>query len=282
MIDYRQALKSVTTGYGFSMRKGVGIFSNPHFDLFSNEIMYGFTSRIGGVSEGPFATLNLAINKEDRHSNTIENFRRFSEAIGVHTDDLVMINYEHGNNVERVDAQDNGKGVTKEELPFCDGLVTGIKGLVLLTSNADCSVIYCYDPAKRAVGIAHAGWKGMLGRIGGNMIAKLVNEYGSDPKNIHCLVGPTICQDCFEVDEKLGKKFIDEFSYSDCCKPGKTPDKLQLDLTCAAAIQLIDAEIQPQNISIMHACTFELEDKLFSHRRDKGLTGSMCGYISII
>ena len=119
----------------------------------------------------------------------------------------------------------------------------------------------------------------MLGRIGRNLIETMRREYGSVPEDIIASNGPCICRNCYEVDEALAAQFEAEFGLN-CSVPGK-PGKRQLDLEIPAAVQLLEAGVRPENITLMHACTFEMPDLLFSHRRARGKTGDMAGFIKL-
>ena len=263
----------------FEENLGVGFFRAASLSAQSG-LKHGFTARYGGVSEGPFRSLNLGWSRPEAPETLAENLRIFCAAAGLEKNSLVVVAYEHGNNVLAVDRRDCGRGFAREPLPPCDGLVTNDPNIVLTTSHADCGAIFLYDPVKRAIGLAHAGWKGTLGRIGARAAALMQSKYGSDPKDIIASSGPCICRDCYEVELELAECFETEFD-TPCHVLGR-PGKAQLDLEKAAAIQLMDAGIQPQNITLMHACTFELEDKLFSHRRDKNGTGDMAAYMQLI
>ncbi len=244
-------------------------------------IRHGFSTRLGGVSPAPYDSLNLGWSRPDPIENVTKNFEIFCNAAEIAHNDMVIVNYEHGGTVLKVGSTDRGKGFDKPPLPFCDGIITNEKGVVLVTSHADCGAFFLYDPVKRAVGLAHAGWKGTLMRIGARAVELMHKEYGSDPKDILVSTGPCICKDCFEVDLELADRFQDTFKNFDIYTPGR-PGKAQLDLEMAAAIQILEAGVKEENLTLMCACTYELEEHFFSHRRDKGDTGSMAAYIELI
>lgn len=129
--------------------------------------------------------------------------------------------------------------------------------------------------------MAHAGWKGTLLRIGAEMARRMAEEFDTDPSDIIAATGPCICRDCFEVDADLGEKFQSEFGYPGISRPGRQ-GKAYVDLELAAAVQFVEAGIRPESITLMNACTYENRQHFFSHRRDKGITGSMAAYIKLI
>lgn len=233
---------------------------------------------MGGVSPPPFDSLNLAWGKDAPPSDVRENFRRMCAAAGVPWDSMVFVNYEHGVAIRRVIAEDCGRGVDREPLPFCDALVTDVPGVTLVTSHADCAALFLFDPRRRAMGLAHAGWRGVLGRMGQRLARSLSAEYGSRPGDLLAAVGPCICGNCFEVDEALGQEFAAEFPGVPLLKPGK-PGKAYVDLEMALAAQFFDAGLQPHNITLMRCCTMEDQARLYSYRRDKENAGSMAAYM---
>lgn len=260
----------------------IGLFRAPII-MGQAGLKHGFTARKGGVSEGSFSSLNLTYGKHDPRENVRENFRRLCIGAGLMYEDMVIVSYEHGTNVVKVDKSDCGRGLNEQKapLPKCDGLITNEKNVVLLTSHADCGAYFVFDPVKRAIGLAHAGWKGTLGRIGARVIEKMCSEYGCIPEDMLVSTGPCICVDHYEVDEALGKRFTDEFKTDSCIKPGRR-GKVQLDINIAAAVQFLDAGIKRENLNIMDCCTYEHADLLFSHRRDNGVTGDMAAFMELI
>ncbi len=279
-VPYEQAAALMQHGCIYDEKDGIGVFRAKRLAGMEG-VVHGFTARKGGVSLSPFDSLNLRLGGDDPEENVRENFRRLCAREGIAYEALAVVSFEHGSTVLRVDARHAGCGFDGEPLPFCDGIVTNDPGVTLVTDHADCGCIFVYDPVKRAVGLAHAGWKGTLGRIGQNVVALMEKEFGSDPADLVAATGPCICQKCYEVDEELALRFIREFQTDACAYPGGKPGKMQLSLEAAAAIQLMDAGLPPQNITLMETCTYENPDVLFSHRRDKGGTGDMAGFIKI-
>ncbi len=244
-------------------------------------ILHGFTTRMGGVSPAPFDTLNFSFSRADSPENVRENFRLLSNSRGFDYNSLVLVNHEHGNKAIRVNKGDCGRGLFKEPLPHCDGLVTDDPDVTLITIHADCGGIFLYDEEKRAIGLAHSGWKGTLNRMGQRLVETMVNEYGSNPHTVKAALGPCICFDCFEVDESLAEEFVAEFGCSQIAKPGR-PGKAYVDIEAALCIQLFEAGIQPSNLSLMHRCTVEESELFYSYRRDGKGTGAMASYLRLI
>lgn len=266
-------------GYAYRASGCTGFFAAEALD--QKGVIHGFSTRLGGVSPAPYDSLNLGWTRPDPPDNVSKNFQIFCNAGGFAHGDMVIVNYEHGGTVLKVTAEDRGRGFERPPLSFCDGLVTNEKNVVLVTSHADCGAFFIYDPVKGAVGLAHAGWKGTLARIGARAVELMQREFGSDAGDLIVSTGPSICKSCFEVDLELAERFAAEFKTNALFTRGR-PGKAQLDLELAAAIQMLEAGVKEENLTLMHACTSELDRYFFSHRRDKGDTGSMAAYIGLI
>ena len=261
--------------------KGTGLYCAEALDK-AGGVSHGFSTREGGITvDPPKASLNLSWTWCGSPEEVIANFKIFAEGAGIDYDDMAVVNHEHGANVLRIAHEHRGRGFYKDPLPPCDGIITDDPTVTLVTSHADCGAYFFYDPVHRAIGMAHAGWKGTLLRIGAEMARRMAEEFDTDPSDIIAATGPCICRDCFEVDADLGEKFQSEFGYPGISRPGRQ-GKAYVDLELAAAVQFVEAGIRPESITLMNACTYENRQHFFSHRRDKGITGSMAAYIKLI
>lgn len=277
-VPFEKRYALVRRGAVYRTVNGVGLFTLPVLDaggLFS----HGFSGRSGGVSPGPFSSLNLSFTRPEDVNNVRENYLRFAAAAGFDPASMVMDSYEHGVTVRRVDQSDCGSGYTKEPLPICDGLVTNDPAVTLITGHADCMAFFITDPAKRAIGLAHAGWRGALGRIGKALVEKMCAAFGSDPAELIVGVGPSICPDCFEVGADVAELFEEAFPDVPCRFIGKS-GKDHIDLWRIAAAQFFEAGVQPDKLTISGVCTVE-DDRLFSYRRAKGTTGGMAAFLRL-
>ena len=114
-------------------------------------VRHGFSTRMGGVSQGCYASLNLSFDRGDREEAVRENFRRIGAAIGVRCEDMVLSQQTHTTNVRIVTEADRGKGIVRErDYTDVDGLVTNVPGICLVTSYADCVPLYFVDPVKKS------------------------------------------------------------------------------------------------------------------------------------
>ena len=275
-----ELLKKVRSDSHYIERGGVGILVSDRL-LAEPGLTHGFTTRRGGVSAPPFDSLNLGTSRDEPIENILENYRILCGAYGLDYDELALVRHEHGSTVLRLDRSHCGRGISREPLDFSDGLVTNDPGVTLVTCHADCSAFFIYDRAARSIGLAHAGWKGMYKRIGQRLAERLVSEYGADPKDMIAVIGPCICEKCFEVETEIAEDFAREFDCPDIFTPGEKPGKAYVSLHAAAVIQLIDAGLDPDSISVMRHCTMEEKELFYSYRRDGRETGSMAAFLRL-
>lgn len=275
LVQYAQ----IRRGAKFRFVNGVGLYTQPSIERQSG-FDHGFTARSGGVSEGYFSSLNLSFTRPENRENVMENYRIFCRAAEIPFDAMVMDNYEHGTTVLKVDRADAGKGYLTDPLPSCDGLVTNDPAVTLITGHADCMAFYFVDPIKRCIGLAHAGWRGALGKIGARVVAKMAQEYGSNPGDIIAGVGPSICPDCFEVGHNVAEEFGAAFPDLPCVLE-QANARPHIDLWMVAVKQFVEAGVLAEHISLFDVCTMTTP-RLYSHRRDKGNTGGMAAYLRIL
>lgn len=249
-----------------------------------NLVKHGFSSRIGGVSTGEFASMNLSFVRGDDEAAVNENFRRIGEAIGVQASRMIGSKQTHTNRVIVVDESCAGNGITCENvLEDVDGMVTNIPGLCLATFYADCVPLYFVDPVKKVIGLSHSGWKGTVLKIGKVTIETMEREYGCNPQDILVAIGPSICQDCYEVSEDVIYEFQKEFAEIHWTKLfyKKENNKYQLNLWKANEIILMESGIKKGHIAVTNLCTCCNPEFLFSHRASKGRRGNLGAFLSL-
>lgn len=231
-----------------------------------------------------FRSLNLSFTRGDDPQAVTENYRRVAEAMGGTLSDIVCSDQTHTTNVRRVDRSCGGYGVTKER-PYTDvdGLVTDEPGLILATFYADCVPLYFVDPIHHAIGLSHSGWRGTVGRMGQHTIEVMRREFHSDPGEILAAVGPSICQDCYEVSEDVASAFAKEFSGHECeILIEKGGGKYQLDLWKSNEIVLRDAGILSEHLAVTNLCTCCNPNLLFSHRASHGKRGNLGAFLKLV
>lgn len=262
-----------------------------------------FTTRTGGVSEGIYSSLNISFERGDNPEHVLCNYERIARVMGCSADHMVASRQTHTTNIRRVSAQDMGKGVTRmRDYDDIDGLITNEKGIALVTAFADCVPLYFVDPEHEAVGLAHSGWRGTVQQMGACMVRAMQEQFGSRPEKLISAIGPSICQECYEVSAEVAEVFEEVFQsgtfgdsfaeimeeihrsgcydYHDGCErkilvPGKEPGKYQLDLWLANAVILRKAGIPLNQISITDICTCHNPEYLFSHRASQGKRGNL-------
>ena len=247
-------------------------------------VNHGFSTRLGGVSEGYFSSMNLSFTRGDQEEAVRENFRRFTSAIGVRCEDLVFSKQTHTTNVRVVREEDRGTGFTRElDYTDVDGLITNVPGICLVTFYADCVPLFFVDPVKKAIGLSHSGWRGTVGKIGKVTVDKMKKEYGCNPEDIYAAVGPSICQDCYEVSEDVIEKFKESFDQKHWEKffYKKENGKYQLDLWKANEIIFSEAGILKEHMAITNVCTHCNSDVLYSHRTTGDKRGNLAAFLAL-
>ncbi len=248
-------------------------------------ISHLFSTRMGGVSEGIYSSMNLSYTRGDRNEDVDENFRRIAAALGCSVEDIVCSDQTHTTNLRIVGKADGGKGITRvRDYSDVDGLLTDEPGVYLATFFADCVPLYFVDTKRKAIALAHSGWRGTVARMGQCVIEKMREAYGTDPSDLVAAVGPSICQECYEVSEDVAGAFADAFK-----KPGQEREillakgggKYQLDLWRANEIVLTEAGIPKEHIQITDLCTCHNDRYLFSHRASHGQRGNLGAFLGI-
>lgn len=240
-----------------------------------------FTTRMGGVSKGEFSTMNFSVDRGDSRENVLENYGRIAEALDVRREDMVASHQTHTTNIRRMTAGDKGKGILRpRDYTDVDGMVTDEPGLVLVTFYADCVPLYFVDSAHRAIGLAHSGWRGTVGRMGECMVKAMGEHFGSQPEDLYAAIGPSICRDRYEVSEDVAVQFIRMLG-EEVAVPGKAPGKYQLDLWLANKLILEQAGLSPSRIAVTDICTCHNSKYLFSHRASGGKRGNVAAFLAL-
>ena len=263
--------------------KGVTYLTWPEFEKIPG-FVHGFSTRLGGVSEGIYSSMNLSFTRGDKEEAVRENYNRISAALGFSPEDIVTSDQTHTANVRVITAEDRGNGITKPR-PYTDvdGMITNVPGLVLATFYADCVPLYFADPVHKAVGLSHSGWRGTAAGIGAVTVKELQKHYGTRPEDIYAAIGPSICQDCYEVSEDVILEFQKTFSrelWKDIFYR-KENGKYQLNLWEANRQILLGAGILSEHISMPNLCTCCNPEFLYSHRASQGKRGNLGAFLGI-
>ena len=264
-------------------KNGVTWLSYPAFEQFQ-DIVHAFSTRLGGVSQGIYSSMNLSFTRGDEEAAVYENYRRLAAAVGFAAEDIVTSDQTHTANVRVVTEEDRGNGITKPR-PYTDvdGMITNVPGLVLATFYADCVPLYFIDPVRHAIGLSHSGWRGTVAKIGRVTVDKMREMYGTDPQDLYTAIGPSICQDCYEVSEDVILEFQNSFEkkYWDFLSYRKENGKYQLNLWEANRLIMLEAGVKEEHISMPGICTCCNPEFLFSHRASHGKRGNLGAFLGI-
>lgn len=256
-----------------------------HYPLLEETEMveHCFTTRLGGVSEGVCSTLNLSFSRGDDPAAVMENYRRVAKTFGKTETDFVCTDQTHTTNVLQVGKAEKGYGVTREK-PYADvdGLITDEPGVILSTFYADCVPLYFVDPVHKAIGLSHSGWRGTVGRMGQKTLEAMEKAYGTKSEEVVAAIGPSICQDCYEISEDVAEHFYEEFKdHGDEILINKGNGKYQLDLWKTNEIVLLEAGVLPEHLAVTNICTCCNADVLFSHRASQGKRGNLAAFLML-
>ncbi len=273
-------------------------------------LVAGFSTRLGGVGQAPWDSLNTALHVGDDPADVVRNRQRIAERLGWPFEAWTCAEQVHGDKVWRVTSADRGKGRLRREdaVAEADALITDVPGVLLVMYFADCVPLFFYDPETPAIGLAHAGWKGTALDIAGKTVRAMAEAFGSRPERLYAAVGPSIGPCCYEVDEPvlarllpLAERLRGEGVAGEDAGGGREADQTAGGAPAAdtvlvkstraghAAVNLkefnrrlmMKAGILPSRIELSTWCTACRDGLFFSHRREKGKTGRMAAFLGI-
>lgn len=256
---------------------GVPFLSYPMLEQ-TGVVNHGFSTRLGGVSKGHCATMNISTTRGDDPNAIEENKRRIAAAIGVCAENMTFTHQTHTTNVAVVKEEDRGRRFAET-----DGMITNVPGICLVTFYADCVPLFFVDPVKKAIGLSHSGWRGTVGKMGKVTVEKMRETYGTNPKDVYAAIGPSICQDCYEVSEDVIEAFKASFAPSiwDALFYKKDNGKYQLNLWKANEAVFLEAGISKEHIAVTNVCTHCNPELLFSHRATGGDRGNLSAFLAL-
>ena len=239
---------------------------------------HAFTTRFGGVSKGPLASLNLGSNRGDDPEAVRENYRRVAALMGAGIDACAVTRQVHGNLVRPVTAAD--RHVCLSPVPYeADGIVTAERGLPLFCFTADCVPALLLDPENRVAGAVHCGWRSSAGDILKNALEQM-ERLGAKRELVRAAMGPAIGACCFEthddVPEALSRLLGGD---TEGLFRRREDGKTLVDLRAANKRRLLQLGLREENIDLSEECTFCRHDKYWSHRYSKGIRGSQAACI---
>ena len=286
--------------YRIHERNGVKWLTFPVFEEYP-ELVHAFTTRHGGVSTGEKTSLNFGKGPDETWDNILENYRLLAAALSeeeaersgtggspavMDREHMVRTDQTHTANVLTVTEEHLSMGLLRErEYTDIDGLITNRPGIALITSHADCNALFFYDPVRKAIGLAHSGWKGTLQEIGAAVIRQMSAEFGTNPADLIAGIGPALCQTCFEVDEDVAQRFYAkndtwrQYAFQReigiCSETGEERRKHYIDLKSVIRETLRRSGVRDENMYDMGLCSKCRPDLFYSYRGQRGKNGNM-------
>ncbi len=242
-------------------------------------VTHGFSTRQGGISRGVYSSMNFWFNCEDNPAHVQENFRRYTAALDVELERAVLTHQTHETRIRMITEKDVGKGfAVPRDYERIDGLMTNIKGIPLMTFHADCIPIYLTDPENRAIGLAHAGWRGTVNQIAVEIVERMRSAYGTRPENVIAGIGPSIGQCCFKIHDDVHNQFLEllPFTKKMFLKPNSR--QWSISLQDVTRILLHGTGIPMDSIFLADICTCCHHQLFFSHRvhgTERGTMGAL-------
>jgi YfiH family protein len=232
-------------------------------------VTHAFCTRRGGVSTGPYSSLNLGLLAGDRVEDVRRNQTLVEEAFGIPDGRLILMRQVHGDRIRVLD----GDGPLPEGLPECDGLITGRPEVALGIRTADCVPLFFVDRVRRVIGAAHAGWRGTARGIAAAMVETLAGRFSSRREDLLAVIGPAIGPCCYQVDAPVFAAFSAMPGAGLFFRPCREKDRWMVDLALANRLQIGEAGVPSENIFASGLCTACRQDLFFSHRAGGGRSG---------
>ncbi len=255
------------------------------FGIFPEELVtHAISTRLAGISQKPYDSLNLALHVGDRSEDVLQNREIFMNSLHLKAADIVTPQQVHGDRILRVTEAERGRGSMDYEsaIPDTDALITDVPGLPLMLCFADCTPILFVDPEHEAIGIAHGGWKGTMKKIGQKTLQAMEQEFGTDPSQCLAGIGPSIGPCCYEVGEDVQKACREAFPEDAEKLLSRQQDgSIHLDLWAANRLQLLQAGMKSGNIECAEECTCCRHSWYFSYRADGGTTGRIAAMLAL-
>lgn len=240
------------------------------------EIRHFVSTRGGGFSDPPYRSLNLGFHVGDDPEKVLKNRRRLAASIEIPLNQFTMAGQIHSGNVAIVSEELRGKGCThhEEAIDATDSMVTDVPDMCLMILVADCVPMVFFDPSKKVIGVAHAGWQGTLRFVAQNTVSAMERVFGSSPRDIIVGMGPSIGPCCYKVGPDVISQIEDVFHAKKEYIVNESKDgKGYFDLWKTNLEHLSRAGIQRKNIEMAKLCTCHNPDLFFSYRHQKGNTG---------
>lgn len=262
----------------------------PNLLLFENlhkqsGIEHFCTTRNGGVSKGPFSSLNLGNFSDDCTMDIYENRQILSRMWYMDISDFIVPHQTHGSKVLVIDEDFMNTSASEkiDALYGIDASITHLKNIFLCATTADCVPVLLYDKQKQIVAALHAGWKGIVGGVIEHTILKMSEAYHCNPSDIVAAIGPSISQKNYEVGEELIVQFREAgFDLSSASIVNPQTNKWHIDLKSIVHHELVKLGVSSHQIETSSLCTFDESELFFSARRQSIVSGRMLSGIMLI
>lgn len=241
----------------------------------SSALRHGVFTRLGGVSQSPWGTLNLGGTVGDDPAAVRENHRRMYAALSLDQSRACTVWQVHSADTVVV----QGPVTNRRWLARADGMVTDRVGVPLTMRFADCTPILLYDPVRQVIGIAHAGWRGTVLGAGVSALAAMQSAYGSQPGDVLAGIGPSIGPEHYQVGEEVVTAVRETFGGTDGLIRRADDGSAYLDLWAANRLGLERAGVT--HIEVAGICTAENTHEFYSHRAEQGRTGRFGAVIAL-
>jgi YfiH family protein len=242
-------------------------------------LVHAFCTRLGGVSEDEYASLNISFREGDLESRVLQNWHRLAMAFAIPLDKFLTLNQVHGDDIFVI--KPFGDYYSSSEALNYDAIVTSRTNLAVCIKTADCVPVFIVDRVNKIIAVVHAGWRGSALEITAKVVRLLIKKYDSSPRDILTAIGPSIGQCCFEVDSATANTFFEQKNNEAFLFPGARPSKWMLDLAEANRRQILNCDVPERNIDVSDLCTSCRQDLFFSHRDSGGITGRQVNFMMI-
>ena len=243
-------------------------------------VPHAFSTRLGGASAGPYASLNLGSLEKDADTDyntaVAENFRRLRRALGCERTVRLTVRQVHGSNVWIPPAQP----VKPDDAPEADAMVTDQRGQLLTIRVADCVPVLLSAHDGQVVGAVHAGWRGIVAGVVHETLRTMQARFGVEAEDVIAATGPCISVDCYEVGDEVAATFNDA-GLGACVHRNDAQAKAHIDLGGAVRHQLVQAGVSAERLDTCDGCTYRDRDLFYSYRRDGARSGRLAAVIGV-
>lgn len=227
-----------------------------------------FSTRVGGLSEGAYSSLNLGYSVGDDLTRVLENRRRLARSLCLDLADVHTLTQVHGNEVIEASGRGSAPGLLAPLSGTGDAIWTDRPDATVAIKNADCPPVLIVDPDRKRVAAVHSGWRGTELRVVA-LAVEALERRGAEATRLQVAIGPSIRSCCYEVSEDLAVRLQADFGTGVINSRGRW----RLDLVAMIVHTLRECRVASAQIDILPHCTSCDRDRFFSHRRDRGITG---------